>query len=147
VLTDVRRALRDVRRMGHDLAVGPARLVPLDLAVTVCVDPHHSRGAVRAAVLAVLGTGRTSTGALGVFAPDNLTFGTSVRVSRLVAAVRALEGVTDVQVTKLQRLDAGDAGELAAGVLTVHDLEIAQLDADPNQPENGRLTLTMEGGR
>jgi hypothetical protein len=55
--------------------------------------------------------------------------------------------VTDVQVTKLQRLDAGDAGELAAGVLTVHDLEIAQLDADPNQPENGRLTLTMEGGR
>ena len=79
--------------MGHDLAVMPPWPVPLDLRVEVCVDPHHSRGAVKSAVLDVLGSRRPADGRLGLFHPDRLTFGTGVRPSRIVALVQALEGV------------------------------------------------------
>ena len=34
-----------------------------------------------------------------------------------------------------------------AGELTLHRLEIARLDNDPNFPENGVLRLVMEGGK
>jgi hypothetical protein len=147
LLHDVEDHLQVVRRMGHDLDVMPARPVPLDLEVRVCVDPHHARGAVKAAVLGVLGSGRGADGRTGMFHPDNLTFGTSIRLSRIVAAVQALAGVSSVEVTRLRRLDHPDAGELDAGVLTVHDLEIAQLAGDPSLPEHGRLALVMGGGR
>lgn len=147
LLDDVAAQLRVVRRMGHDLSVGPATLVPLDIEVRVCVKPHYARGAVTAAVLDVLGSGRGPGGRTGMFYPDNLTFGTSIRLSRIVAAVQGLEGVSSVEVTRLRRLGHPDAGELDAGVLTVHDLEIAQLAGDPSLPEEGRLVLVMGGGR
>jgi hypothetical protein len=147
LLDDVDAHLRAVRRMGHDLSVGPATLVPLDIEVHVCVKPHYARGAVQAAVLGVLGSGRGPGGRTGMFHPGNLTFGTSIRLSRIVAAVQALEGVASVEVTRLRRLGHPDAGELGAGVLTVHDLEIAQLAGDPSLPEEGRLVLVMGGGR
>lgn len=146
LLDDVEDHLHVVRRMGHDVEVVPAHLVPLDIEVRVCVEPHHARGAVKAAVLEVLGSRRVA-GRTGMFHPDNLTFGTSIRMSRIVAAVQALEGVSSVEVTRLRRLDQPDAGELEAGVLAVHDLEIAQLAGDPSLPENGRLVLVMGGGR
>lgn len=147
LLDDVEAHLRVTRRMGHDLSVGPATLVPLDIEVHVCVQPHYARGTVRAAVLGVLGSGRGSGGRTGMFHPDNLTFGTSVRLSRIVAAVQAIDGVASVEVTRLRRLGHPDAGELDAGVLTVNDLEVAELAGDPSLPENGRLVLVMGGGR
>jgi hypothetical protein len=143
LLDDVSGALRGVRRMGHDVAVTPARSVPLDVEVRVCVEPHHARGQVKAAVLDVLGPQRRT----GMFHPDNLTFGSSVRVSRITAAVQAIDGVADVEVTRLQRLGEPAAGELDAGVLTVGDLEVAELANDPSLPERGRLVLVMGGGR
>ena len=147
LLDDVAQHLYVVRRMGHDLAVMPPRPVPLDVRVEVCVDPHHARGAVKAAVLEVLGTRRLADGRLALFHPDSLTFGTSVRLSRIVAAVQALEGVTSVEVTRLRRLDHPDAGELEAGVLVVRNLEVARLSGDASMPEDGRLVVVMGGGR
>jgi hypothetical protein len=147
LLDDVEAHLSVTRRMGHDLSVGPATLVPLDIEVHVCVKPHYARGTVQAAILGVLGSGRGPGGQTGMFHPDNLTFGTSVRLSRIVAAVQAIDGVASVEVTRLRRLGHPDAGELDAGVLTVHDLEIAELAGDPSLPENGRLVLVMGGGR
>lgn len=147
LLTRATADLELVRRLGHDLATGPAQAVPIDLRVEVCVDPHHSRGAVKAAVLDVLGSRRLPDGRLGLFHPDRLTFGTSVRTSRIVAAVQALPGVTSVDVTRLRRLDEGDAHELENGVLEVHNLEIARLSEDPSLPELGRLVVVMGGGR
>ncbi len=147
LLRAVRRHLHPYRRMGHDLEVGPARAVPIDLAVSVCVRPHVSRATVRAQVLAVLGSGRLPDGRLGLFHPDSLTFGTGIRVSRIVAAVQAVPGVTSVEVTRLRRLQQPDAGELAAGVLPVGALEVARLTGDPNRPEDGRLLVRVGGGR
>jgi hypothetical protein len=147
LLQGVAASLHDVRRLGHDLAVKPARSVPVDLRVEVCVDPHHSRGALKAAVLDVLGNQKLRNGRLGLFHPDRLTFGTGVRTSEIVALVQTIPGVISIEVTRLRRLDRPDAGELAAGLLPIHRLEIARLSGDPSLPENGRLVVVIGGGR
>lgn len=143
----VTRDLRRVRRLGHDLRVVHAEYVPLDIAMQVCVLPGYQRAHVEAALLALFGTGITASGRPGFFSPGNLTFGTPVSVSRLVAAAAGVAGVQSATVTGLRRLGQGDDGELAAGILTTGPLEIPQLDNDPRHPERGILTLAMGGGR
>jgi hypothetical protein len=88
-----------------------------------------------------------SDGRRGFFDPDNFTLGQPVYLSQIYAAALAVPGVAWVQATTFRRFGRSDAGELAAGVLRVQRLEIAQLASDPSFPERGRLTLTMRGGR
>lgn len=147
MLDDVASYLRPYRRIGHDLEVVAATKVPLDIELAVCADPQHARGDVRRAVLAVLGNRRLRGGGLGLFHPDALTFGTDVYASRLVAAAQAVDGVTSVTVTRLQRWNEHPRGEIEAGVLPIGDMEVAQVGNDPNLPERGQLTLVMGGGR
>jgi predicted phage baseplate assembly protein len=147
LLSAVRRSLHASTRIGHDLSVSSAQLVPLDLAISVQVHPDHVAGHVRAAVLRQLGAGVLPDGRRGFFHPDNLTFGTPVRVSQIVAAVAAVPGVRHAEVTRLQPLfgPAGDA--LSTGRLRLAAREVAQLDNDPSRPDNGMLTLDVGGGR
>ncbi|KYF99642.1 hypothetical protein BE20_58810 [Sorangium cellulosum] len=140
----VERRLERYRRIGHDLRVAGARYVPLDVALTVCVEPGYLRAHVRKAVAGALVGTATSR---GFFDPDRLTFGQAVSLSALVAAVHAVPGVLDVQVTRLARMFEGDRGELDAGELAVGPLEIVRLDNDPARPEDGVLDITMRGGR
>jgi hypothetical protein len=148
LLHAVTEQLEPFRRVGHDLMVSQAQYVPLDLALTICVLPNYQRAHVELALLGVLGV-------QGLFAPDNLTFGEGIYVSKIVAAAQAVPGVQNVVVTRLERYEIGEPSpgesatdEVPAGsVLTLGPLEIARLDNDPNFPENGRLTLDMRGGR
>jgi baseplate J-like protein len=147
LLASVTQALEAYRRIGHDLVVGPARLVPLDIALTVCARPGHQHGQILADLYRVLGNGRLPDGRLGFFHPDALTFGEPVRLSRLVAVAAAVPGVESVEVTRLQRLFDQDRGEREDGVLRLGPLEIATCDNDPDRPENGRLTVSLGGAR
>ncbi len=143
LLDDVRRTLHRYRKIGHDLSVSSADLVPLDLALCIEVKPDYITGHVRAALLKVLGRGPG-----GYFNPDRLTFGTPIRVSSIVAAAAAVPGVLSADVTTLERLFGPPGGNaLDTGLLTIRPLEVAQLDNDPLRPENGRLDLTLVGGR
>ncbi|GAA0293676.1 putative baseplate assembly protein [Streptomyces turgidiscabies] len=143
LLASVAQALEAYRRIGHDLVVGPARHVPLDLALTVCAAPGHQHGQILAELYRVLGTGRLPDGRLGFFHPDALTFGEPVRLSRLVAVAAAVPGVEGVQVTRLRRLFEQDRGEREDGVLRLGPLEIATCDNDPDRPENGLLAISL----
>ena len=147
LIEEIKCYLYRYRRIGHDLEVVPACYVPLDIEMTVCVRPAYLAAHVKAALLDTLGTNVLSDGRLGFFNPDNLTFGDSIYLSRLIGSAQAVAGVLAVEVTKLQRLYHGDASEIENGVLPIGPLEIARLDSDPNFPENGRLKLTMRGGR
>jgi hypothetical protein len=133
--------------VGYDLRVEPARYVPLDIVLTVCVEPHYLRGQVEAALLEVFSTGHRPDGQLGFFHPDQFTFGGGVYVSRLIAAAQAVPGVESVLVTRLQRLFEGPNHEIENGLLPLSALEVAQVDNDPNYPEHGRFALVMQGGR
>ncbi|MFD4715218.1 putative baseplate assembly protein [Streptomyces sp. NPDC058430] len=151
---DVRLTLHRFRRIGHDVVTGPAVQVPLDVALSVFVDPDHIAGHVRRALLRALRPGPQPGGGLGFFDPDVLTFGTPVRASSLVAAVAAVPGVRHAEVTRLRRLHRFTSrGESPgpdvppSGVLRLSSREIARLDGDSTRPENGWLTLDLRGGR
>lgn len=147
LLHEVARDLRAYRRMGHDVLVAGAEYVPLDIALTVCVEPDRLRGPVEAALGERLGSGLRPDGSRGFFHPDELSFGQGVHLSRLVAAAQAVPGVASVLVTRFQRLFEAANGELESGLLRLGPLEVARLDNDPDAPENGRLVLTLGGGR
>ncbi|UUN25143.1 putative baseplate assembly protein [Streptomyces sp. FIT100] len=149
LLDSVAYALEGYRRIGHDLVVGPAGHVPLDIGLTVCATPGHQQGQILAELYRVLGSRRLPGGRLGFFHPDALTFGEPVRLSRLVAVAAAVQGVESVRVTRLTRLfheDPHDDTALEAGVLRPGPLEIARCDNDPDRPELGRLSIELGGG-
>ena len=159
LLEEVSDSLAPVRRMGHDLSVRLAKYVPLEIQLLVCVRPEYLRGHVKAALLDLYSNRRLPGGQLGLFHPDNLTFGDDIYLSQLVAAAQAVPGVESVKVEKLERLDVGrkqepeeEIGEerkqaIEEGVLRLDALEVARLANDPSFPERGRLMLKMRGGR
>jgi predicted phage baseplate assembly protein len=155
---EVRHYLETYRRMGHDLTVAAANYVPLDLALSVCVLPDYLRAHVEESLLQVFGNSVQPDGSNGIFNPNNLTFGEGIYVSQIVAAAQAVTGVASVSVTRLQRYQTNPHPYPPAfgttsgavpwqGVLSLGPYEIARLDNDPNFPENGRLELSLRGGR
>ncbi|HYQ17186.1 MAG TPA: putative baseplate assembly protein [Polyangiaceae bacterium] len=147
LLERVEQRLYRYRRLLHDVLVVPARQVPLDIALVVCVSPHYERGHVKLALLEALSTRTLPDGSLGFFHPDRLKLGAGVRLSELVATARGVQGVEHVHVQRFQRAWELPQGELEAGILPIHPGEVARLDNDANYPENGALTLRLEGGR
>jgi hypothetical protein len=143
----LRRHLERFRMAGYDLEVDAPRYVALDVALHICVRPDYFRSEVMRAVSSVLGTGVLPDGRLGVFHPDNFTFGQPVYLSRLIAAAQAVEGVDAVWAQKFQRMGAPDPAALETGVIPIGRLEIAQLANNPNFRERGRLTLEAGGGK
>lgn len=143
----ITQRLERVRRLGHDVHVEEAHAIPIDLEVEVCVIQHHRAAAVRQALRARLGTGRLVDGTLGFFHPDALRLGEGIHISRLLAAIVAVEGVATARVKRLSRLHGPESDALDTGVLALAANEVACLDADANAPERGRLVLKLEGGR
>jgi hypothetical protein len=139
--------LHSFRRMGQDVRVVQAVYVPLDLKLDVCVLPHYLRGNVEAALLDRFSSVRLPDGKLGFFHPDNLTFGEGIAVSKIIATAQAIPGVESVSAIWLKRLGDSDSLHISDGILKLGRMEIAQMDNDPNFPENGRLTLNIGGGR
>jgi predicted phage baseplate assembly protein len=151
LLSAIEAQLRPYRRIGHDLAVTHATYVPIHLEITICVKTGYLRGHVEAALLDLFSNRVLPAGGRGFFHPDNLTFGSPIYLSALIAAALSVDGVETATVDSIRRLDApGVVGEMLAreqGVLAVGPFEIPRLDNDPAQPENGTLKLTLKGGR
>jgi len=140
----IESSLARYRRMGHDLRVEGAQSVPLRLELDLCIKENYLRAHVLVAVREAI---------LKLFQPDNVTFGEAVYVSRIVAAVMAVDGVNEVEVIRLERIAQRTIGPplgapSSTGVLRLGPNEIARLDHDPAQPENGFLTFgNVRGGR
>ena len=147
LLNEIAMHLEDYRRIGHDVTVSQAEYVPLEIDLLVCVLPGYLRGHVKASLLDLLSNRRLRDGSRGYFHPDSLSFGEGVYLSRLIAAVQAVAGVESVTVNVFKRLFEEPNQEIENGLLLLGPLEVARLDNDPNIPENGKLTLTLRGGR
>jgi hypothetical protein len=139
-------SLHRYRRIGHDVRVGRARPVSVDLGLLVCVLPTFDRGSVERAILDSLRSGPRATGGQAFFDPDRLTFGTDIHASAILGLVQAIPGVESVTITSLRRQFEDPAGELERGVLEVGELEVAQLNRTARFA-SGRLQLDMRGGR
>ena len=154
LLDAIETHLAAYRRIGHDLVVRSAFPVGIVLELEVCVSPEYLVGHVKAALFDVFSNRRLPGGVLGFFHPDRLSFGEGVYLSEIVAAAQKVPGVLSVVVTGLRRVgDPHDAtGAIAdeavvSGVLALGPLEVARLENNPSQPEDGRLVLKMRGGR
>ena len=139
--------LNGYRMAGYDVEVDAPRFVALELGLFVCVSPDHFRAGVKQDLLQVLGSGRLSGGRLGLFHPDNLSFGDPVYLSPIYAAAMAVEGVTSVKATRFGRRGSASTGPLDDGAIAMGRLEIAQLENDRNAPERGSIEITMGGGK
>lgn len=144
--------LQTYRRIGHDVAVAPAVVVGLEVAMQICVADGYRRSEVERTVRARLGSHRLPDGTRAMFHPDAVSFGATVAASTLVASVAAVAGVTSARVTRLRRYgqvnvlpDADDVP--GGGLLPLGPCEIPRLDNDPAAPEHGVLTLDLRGGR
>jgi predicted phage baseplate assembly protein len=147
LLGDIERHLGQYRRVGHDLRVTPARYVPLDVELTVCVGSQYLRGHVLAVLRDLFSNRLLPDGQRGFFHPDNLSFGDGVYASRLIGTAMAVTGVESVQLTKLQRLFEPPNSEVENGLLPLNPFEVAQLDNNPSFPERGKLAFILRGGR
>jgi hypothetical protein len=144
---DIRLHLERYRMAGHDIEIDGPRFVPLEIEMTVCVEPSYFRSDVRTALLAVFNNTVAADRTPGFFHPDNFTFGQPVYLSEIYAAAQRVEGVRFVTIDKFQRLGLESSVALDEGSLTIGRLEIARLDNDRNFPERGVLRLEMEGGK
>jgi hypothetical protein len=142
----VARALEPYRRVGHDVVVVNAEYVPLLLILRVELLANYTQLHLRAALRAALGTGMLPDGSLAAFHPDNLTFGTPIYGSRLIAIAQALQGVRAVTLVELARQFDRERGVYGGGVLKMAWNEIPQLDNNPLRPDHGRLVLQLVGG-
>jgi hypothetical protein len=127
--------------------------IPLDIAFTVCVLPGYFRSNVEQALYNTFSNRSLPNGQVGFFYPGNFTFGQPVYLSRIVAAAMQVPGVhwldtddTPPKPNHFQRWGQLPHGETAAGEIDMAPLEIAQLDNDPNFPENGRIQFFLDGG-
>ncbi len=132
---------------GYDLEITPPIFVALDLEIHVCVKPYYFRADVEAAVLDALSNQVLPDGSTGFFHPGNFTFDQPLYLSRLYAAVMAVDGLDSAAITKFQRYGKVSNDELQRGYIPSGQLEILRLDNDPNFPENGALKLDMDGGK
>jgi predicted phage baseplate assembly protein len=143
----LRAFLERSRLAGYDLEIDAPIFVPLEIEIDVCVASEHFRGAVEQALLEALSSGVRPDRTLGFFHPDNFTFGQPVLLSRLYAAIEAVQGVDGAEVRVFKRFHRLPAGELRRGFIPMSRMEIARLDNDPSQPENGVLRLNLWGGK
>jgi hypothetical protein len=147
LLAEIQAYLEPYRRIGHDVRVIPARHVPLDITLTVCVLPTYLRGHVEAVLRDLFSNRKLTRGQAGFFHPDNLTFGQDIYLSKLVALASAVPGVENAVVTGLERHNEPSTRALEEGVLALGPFEVARLDNDPLYPEHGLLQLDVRGGR
>jgi len=147
------RAIRDflepLRMMGHDIEVEAPRLVSLDISFSICVLAEYLKSKVKEELLDVFSRSELTNGERGFFHPDNFTFGQSVYLSRMISRVMQVPGVSWVDPIRFQRWGEAtqDLNQQSLEMmLPIARLEIAQLDNDPNAPENGKIEFIMEGG-
>ena len=136
-----------VRMAGVDLEVEGAAIIGLRIEMSICVDADHFQSDVRDAIMRVFTTGNQCSGQRGILNPDNFTFGETIYTSPLIAAAQTVDGVASATLTVFQRMDDPSFDGSAQGFLTMHRLEMARCDNDPNRLDHGIFALHMDGGK
>ena len=145
---ELRAFFERYRMAGYDVEIEAPIFVPLELKLDICVRPHYFRTDVQRRLTKVFSSRDLPDGTRGVFHPDNFTFGQPVYLSRIYAAAQDVTGVESVNVSVFRRRDDPSPVTVApGGRIPLERLEIATLDNDPNHPERGLFTLTLEGGK
>ncbi len=150
ILTDevrekVARHLEAVRLIGEDLEIRSPRFVPLDILVSLCIHLDYWIEDIRFILEQEFSEGYTSDGRMAFFHPDHWTFGQALRVSQIIGAVQAIQGVAHVIDVKLKRWNEVTPG--TKDVIEVRGNEIIQVKNDRDHLEGGFIKFDIQGGR
>ena len=99
----LRKGLEPYRMAGFDLEVDSPLEVSLELEMIVCVNANFFASDVKSALLETFSNRILPDGRMGIFHPDNFSFGQPVYLSRFYAAAQAVQGVDSLKITKLVR--------------------------------------------
>src|SRR5262249_42869075 len=140
------RQLDRFRQAGRETFVLDPAHADIDLQITVCVDPsRYAADVARDVAIALLGSGGPP-GRGGFFYPDNFTFGTPLRRSRMEAAIQSVPGVRAVEDARIRRRGWFDWRTFSELTFRVGAGEVLRLDNDPLHPDRGSLRIITEGG-
>jgi hypothetical protein len=118
----------------------------LDLAITVCVEPHGFRGEVEEQVLiALFGKGGIRP-RVGFFSPDNFTFGQPLERSRVEAVIQAVPGVRAVEGVRIRRRGWFPWRAFSELTYRAGDNELVRVENNRLAPGRGSVSLEMKGG-
>ncbi|HEY2471686.1 MAG TPA: putative baseplate assembly protein [Terracidiphilus sp.] len=143
----LKRFVNRYRLAGQDLEITSPNYVPLEIELTVCVDPNYFQADVRQALTDALGSRTAPNGQRGLFSRHRFTFGETVYLSPIYAAARKVAGVTSVTATVFTPQGTHDTSFLAKGEIPLGPTEIAQMENDPSFPAHGQLKLVLKGGK
>ena len=136
------------RLAGQDIKLEGPDYVPLEIKLTICVDPDYFMSDVQTALKQVLGSGTLPDGQPALFAPDNFKLGQTVYLSPIYAAARTVAGVLTVTATVFQPQGAPATGTyLQNGEIPLGPFQVARMDNDPSLPDHGQLTIALQGGK
>ena len=143
------RAFLDKRRDPNvSLRIGDFVPVYLDVAATVDLDDRYPRRATLNAVIAALNPGLNPDGSAGYFAFERLSFGESIHLSAVYAAIQAVPGVADVTITTLRAPAVDHDPTTVRDDVFVRPTELAVVKNDPTDTANqyGKLAITLGKG-
>lgn len=139
--------LMSVKMAGYDLQIFPAYYVPLEIDIRFCLQDMSFRDQVFRDLNSALGDDLGADDSKGFFHPDNWSFGQSVTLSGLYAAIARVQGIDCAEVMTFKRLLKPQNDELTAGIIPMQWDEIPRLENDRNFPEHGKMNFELVGGR
>lgn len=134
--------LESVRMAGREYLVREPEYIPLEVELSLCVEPGALPHQVREAVQASLRPGTHERP--GFFHPDRLSFGEAVELGDVLAHVQRLPGVRSVKALRFRRMGLSSAS-LVEPRIHLRPTEVARMDADEDYPEHGRLRVLVVG--
>lgn len=141
------RLANQYRLAGEDVLIEPPQYVPLTIALSVCVSPDYFRRDVQKALMQVLGSGSLPSGQAALFNPCKFQLGQPVYLSLIYRAARQVAGVQSVTANVFEPQGMNTRIYLQQGYIPMGPFQVARMDNDPSLPANGRLQLTMAGGK
>jgi Baseplate J-like protein len=132
LLAELEGKLDESRILGADVALCPPQYVPLQIALTITVQPSYARNAVRRQVAEQIEE---------LYRFGRLSFGEPVHLSPLIARAMDVPGVEDVKVDAFHRFDRRPLREIEDGRIEIGPTEIAQLDNRAGTASRGRLIV------
>lgn len=147
--------LEEKRLVGHDIEIETPVAVPIDLRLTVFLQPEAQQLAVREALRQAFLPTLRADGRPGLFHPENLPLGGTLYLSRVVSEIMAIPGVDYVDAApeektpfnRFRRFGVVTSDGLVSGRLTLSARELARLDNDPGNPARGRADFDLRGGK
>lgn len=146
--------LQEKRLVGHDIEIETPVAVPIDLRLTVFLQPEARKSVVREALRQAFLPTRRPDGRPGVFHPDNLPLGGTLFLSQIVGEIMAIPGVAYVDgspeettpFNRFRRFGVVTSDGLVSGRLALSPRELARLDNDAQNPARGRAEFDLRGG-